>query len=308
MNFNHKEFSVVPMMDWFDRHVDKLLLLIKIVMFYYVTKYAFPSFYICFKELCRWTVKEFPACKDYMDVFFQLDYGRFAKRVSIFIVTLIIYFFFIKCIDREEISKSVLNPPSSKLKFFIYGAALGIFTTGITIGLILTTKSAILHPNLNWMNALIPVIFLYVVAMAMTALSEELIMRGYLLQNLFKVINPHAAIFLTSFLFGYWHLSASPLYAVMAFVFGLIAGYGFLWTKNLYFCIGLHFAGNVFESVVFSKYLSFVVVNNPLLSGDRNITPDREGLLSLPALFIGLMIVVLIRQYYKVGRAWENSI
>lgn len=274
---------------------EKLLLLAKIILFYCVMEYVLPLAAVCFTDFCRWLANTIPACSDITNGFLQLDYGRFSRRVSTFIATLIIYFAFIKFFDGETIKQSVLNPSTSKLKFFIYGAALGTFVTGTTIWLIMITNAATLYPNPYWMSALIPTIFLYLIAMTMTATKEELIYRGYILHNLFKTMNPHAAIFLTAFLFGYGHFQYSYLYAIMTFIFGLIAGYGFLWTANLYFCIGFHFAGNVFESVFFSRYLSTVVVNNHFLAGDRNITPDREGFLSLPALIIGLMILVTIR-------------
>ena len=111
-------------------------------------------------------------------------------------------------------------------------------------------------------------------------------------------MNPYCAIFLTAIIFGAWHLAYSPLYAALAFLFGLISGYGFLWTKNLYFCVGLHFGWNFIESIVYSQSLFHIIVRNKFLAGAKNITPDREGILSLPALIIGFLILWGIRKRF----------
>tara|TARA_R110000868_G_scaffold410401_1_gene698353 strand:+ start:603 stop:1226 length:624 start_codon:yes stop_codon:yes gene_type:complete len=198
----------------------------------------------------------------------------------------------VKFIDKSNIRDSALCPKSSIVKFFINGFLLGALMVATTIALTFFTKSVSLVPLINWTASLPTVITLYLCVQLLTAATEELIMRGYVLKNLAEIINPSSAVIITALIFGFWHLKYSFIYGSLAFIFGLVVGYGYIITRNLYYCIGIHFAWNCIESVVYSQTLFNVTVHNILLAGDKGITPDQQGLLSLPSLLIGLVIVL----------------
>ncbi len=278
----------------------KVLVLFKVVLFYFIAVYVYQYFFL---KMIIWPIihlvmHEFPAFRGSIVSFIKLDYGRIIGRIAQFLWVLTLFVLYSKYIDKLPIKNTVLFPSTSKSKYFTYGTFFGSILVCITIILTLITKSISLESARHIATELMHTVILYVFAMLMTAFTEEIIVRGYVLNNFFKLMNPNLAIFLTAIIFGAWHLEYSSLYAALAFLFGLIAGYGFWWTKNLYFCIGLHFGWNFIESVIYSQSLFHITVHNKFLAGAKNITPDREGILSLPALIVGFLILCMIRKRF----------
>lgn len=80
------------------------------------------------------------------------------------------------------------------------------------------------------------------------AVTEELIFRGLALQALEKLCGSWAALAITAVLFGGLHL-ANPdatLWSSIAIAIeaGVLLGAAFLWKRNIWFAVGLHFAWN----------------------------------------------------------------
>jgi membrane protease YdiL (CAAX protease family) len=80
------------------------------------------------------------------------------------------------------------------------------------------------------------------------AVTEELIFRGLLLQALEKLCGSWGALAITAVLFGALHL-ANPGATVwssfaIAVEAGVLLGAAFLWRRNLWLVVGLHFAWN----------------------------------------------------------------
>lgn len=279
----------------------KIVTLLKIVIFYILAVYCYQYFFL---KLVIWpsikfAIHNLPAYRNNIHDFIQLDYGRMVGRIAEFIWVATLFIFYSKYIDKLSLQNTAIFPKSSIAKYFSYGALLGFLIVGVMIVLISLTHAITLTRSTQALSMLIPVAILYLFAMLMTAFSEELIIRGYVLSNLFKIINPHTAIFLTAIIFGGWHFQHSLLYAIQAFLFGLLAGYGFFLTRNLYFCIGLHFGWNFIESIVYSHPLFHITVNNAFLAGTKNITPDCEGILALPALLAGFIILLMFYKFEK---------
>ena len=98
-------------------------------------------------------------------------------------------------------------------------------------------------------------------------------------------------VFALAVLFGLWHLQYAWLYAGMAIFFGLLLGYAYLFTQNIYYPLGMHFGWNLSEYVVYSPYVSRIHVYHAWLAGARNITPGQEGFLSLVAIVLGWLFL-----------------
>jgi membrane protease YdiL (CAAX protease family) len=80
--------------------------------------------------------------------------------------------------------------------------------------------------------------------------GEELIFRGYLLLLLRRHCGLLAALVITAFLFGLFHLpglsGATAIKMICTtFLGGILFAYGFLFTGTLWSAIGLHVAGNI---------------------------------------------------------------
>lgn len=86
------------------------------------------------------------------------------------------------------------------------------------------------------------------------AVTEELMFRGFAFQALERLGGSRVALAVTALLFGLLHLGnpdASPWSSVaIALEAGGLLGAAFLWRRNLWFAIGLHFAWNAVEGLL----------------------------------------------------------
>ena len=73
-------------------------------------------------------------------------------------------------------------------------------------------------------------------------LSEEIVFRGILLDDLSKYNNKFIAILLGSFIFGILHRDLISM--IYAFIFGIVTGIVYLKDRNLTNCILIHASGN----------------------------------------------------------------
>jgi membrane protease YdiL (CAAX protease family) len=75
------------------------------------------------------------------------------------------------------------------------------------------------------------------------AVLEELAYRGYILQQLLKVVDSRQAVYITSFLFAIAHLSFLSLFWLIPF--SLLLGYIRVKNNTLWYGIGIHFFFNL---------------------------------------------------------------
>ena len=93
----------------------------------------------------------------------------------------------------------------------------------------------------------IPSLIFYLAALLFAAMGEELIFRGYAFQLLIEKMGPFATILPVSVLFGFAHgmnPNASQLGIANTIIWGILLGYAFLRTHDLWLPIGLHFGWN----------------------------------------------------------------
>jgi membrane protease YdiL (CAAX protease family) len=82
-----------------------------------------------------------------------------------------------------------------------------------------------------------------VVVALVPAIGEELLFRRVVLKELLKgMSNSHVAIVVTSVLFAFFHMQLNSF--LPKFAIGLILGYAYYWTKNLWYPIMIHFFNN----------------------------------------------------------------
>ncbi|MNJ55937.1 CAAX amino terminal protease self- immunity [compost metagenome] len=86
------------------------------------------------------------------------------------------------------------------------------------------------------------------------AIIEELIFRGLMLQAISKLAGNGVALAITSLFFGVAHLgnTGATLWSAFAITIeaGILLGAAFLWRRNLWFAMGLHFAWNALEALL----------------------------------------------------------
>jgi membrane protease YdiL (CAAX protease family) len=86
------------------------------------------------------------------------------------------------------------------------------------------------------------------------AVCEELTFRGFLLQGIEGVSSPAIAVAITALVFGGVHAlnPDASLWSSFAIALeaGVVTGTAFVWRRNLWFVIGLHFAWNTAEMLL----------------------------------------------------------
>lgn len=131
--------------------------------------------------------------------------------------------------------------------------------------------------------------------------QEELIYRGYWLQNVKEGLNLTAAIILTSVTFGARHLAnpyASVLSTLVICLAGLWLTYAWLTTHQLWLPLGIHAGWNFFEGIVFgfpvSGFKGFHLieqsVTGPVWLTGGEFGPEA-GFVSIMAIGLGTLSV-----------------
>lgn len=183
-----------------------------------------------------------------------------------------------------------------------FSAALALLGVGSII-LVATGYLSFISANLD-AGALL----LEIAIMIEVAFVEELLFRGYLLNNLMQSVNKWGALSITAALFSLFHGSNPDisLFAVInIFLGGLLLGINYIFTRNLWFSIFFHFAWNFFQGPVLGydvSGLKLTSVVQQTMSGPEAWTGGRfgfEGSLLCPLLFI---VAVLIFSYAFVKR------
>lgn len=103
------------------------------------------------------------------------------------------------------------------------------------------------------MGSLWDLLYTLLVIAVVPAIGEELLFRGYLQQKLCRwARNSHIAILITAFLFSAIHLDLQGI--IPRFILGILLGYIYYWSRNLWIPILAHFVNNA-QAVILSYSL-----------------------------------------------------
>ncbi len=151
----------------------------------------------------------------------------------------------------------------------------------------------------------------------LAAFAEELMHRGYILQNLEAGLNTLWGVVLAAAVFASMHLSnpfATPLSFVGVFLAGLMLGYAYVRTRQLWLPLGLHIGWNFFEGVVFgfpvSGFATYRLIDSSnqvaawLSGGDFG---PEGGLILLPALALSTALVWLFTRRRESGTSGTTA-
>ncbi len=98
------------------------------------------------------------------------------------------------------------------------------------------------HSEFTW-----PTLAFYLVTLFFAAAGEEMIFRGYAFQFLIEKIGPFGCVLPVGVIFGLVHTSnpsATPLSVLNTALWGVLLGYAFLRSRDLWLPIGMHFGWN----------------------------------------------------------------
>jgi hypothetical protein len=215
---------------------------------------------------------------------------------------------------------------------FGFGLVLGavlmllIFLIELAAGWVTVTGTFVTRsPTATFLSAiLVPLVTFLAVGF-----YEELLFRGYQLQNLsegltWRVIGPRAAILIATFLssaaFGIAHASnpnASVFSTFNIFLAGFLLGAGYLLTGELAIPIALHITWNFFQGNVFGFPVSGADFSSATFISIDQGGPDlwtggafgpEAGLLGLGAMILGIFLTVLWIRWRYDGIGLELSL
>jgi membrane protease YdiL (CAAX protease family) len=175
--------------------------------------------------------------------------------------TLVTLYFCKKFIDRESFKEmGVTSLRSGQL--FGAGALVGIIIVASGFLILLHMGEIVPARNEVGITDMVKGVFLYL----LVALNEEFLLRGYIQVNLSRSFNRYAAILLASSLFAFFHIfnmGITNISLLNLALSGILLGINFLFIRNIWYSVGLHFSWNYVQGFIFGFHVSGN--NNPSL-------------------------------------------
>lgn len=223
--------------------------------------------------------------------------------------TLFTLIFFKKFVDREPLSEAGITAKHAWPLFGI-GALTGVLvmTSGffilISLGEIVVAQNPVQPLDL----------FKGVLIYLLVSLNEEFVMRGYIQVNLARSMNPYLALIISACLFSVLHifnLGITDIGLLNLALSGILLGMSFLFIKNIWYSVGLHFTWNYFQGFIFGFHVSGI--DNPSLVEVKYYEPNVwnggvfgfEG--SVICTILSIVSITLVYLYFRKYAAQLQS-
>jgi hypothetical protein len=218
---------------------------------------------------------------------------------GLFIVIIMIWLF-MKFIDKQPLIEIGFQT-QGRLKEINYGILFGLFIMSFAfVFLSAIGEIVFLSYSLDFNQILLSIALFIGVSF-----FEEIIFRGYMLKNLLESFNPFVALLISSLFFSLIHASnpnVTSLGLCNIFLAGIFLGVSYVFTKNLWFPIALHFSWNFFQAMFGFKVsgldsysiIEFMIPYNNMINGGE--FGFESSILSIIVLFIG---TIIIWNYFK---------
>jgi len=233
----------------------------------------------------------------------------FILTLATLLATLIVLYLFMRFVEKRKFKELGLKIKDRGFDFL----------AGIIIGLIVMATGFFLLIVLNEINVQnfnldLEEVLLSIGVFTAVSISEELLCRGYIQRNLMYSFNNYIALIISSLLFALAH-SFNPNLSWIAlaglFGAGILLGLSYIYTKNLWFPISLHFSWNLFQAYFgfnvsgqeFYSIVEFNIAEENILNGGKF---GFEA--SIFSLILQIALILLIFRYYqKRKNLTENS-
>lgn len=228
-----------------------------------------------------------------------------------FVISILIVFLCRKFIDRKTFLSLGFETDG-----YIPDAITGFFLAIVILGI----GSLMLYSSghLKWVDIDFNAsnLFITLGIFILVAISEEIVFRGYILNNLLDSFNKWIALAISALLFMLAHISANSigfLPLLNIFLAGILLGINYVYTKNLWFAILLHFSWNFLQGPLLGFKVSGLTIQTLLqteLRGDILLTGGDFGfegsfidtLLTLSAI---LILYLIYERKNKVSMKYE---
>jgi membrane protease YdiL (CAAX protease family) len=154
-----------------------------------------------------------------------------------------------------------------------------------------------------------PEFFIQLILMLLVAVSEEMVFRGYVLNNLMESFGKQAALAASAGIFTLAHIfnpEVTPIGLSNIFLGGALLGINFIYTRSLWFSIGLHFGWNFIQGHVLGFAVSGYTAPTLLqqeLKGHPVLTGGAFGVEG-SLVTTGLLAAGILLLYYMYERKY----
>jgi uncharacterized protein len=218
-----------------------------------------------------------------------------------FLLSVLLVVLFTRLVDRRSVS-SLGFEYRGYLPDGIVGFLLPLVIIG-TVSLVLYFTKSLAWTDITFTSGdFLNGLFLMIVI----AVGEEMVFRGYILNNLMQSLNRWLALAISAALFALMH-SNNPGVNLMAminlFAGGLLLGINYVFTRNLWFSILLHTGWNFLQGPVLGFPVSGVNLPGVLeheLKGDPVLTGGAFGLEA--SLLTGILLILSVLILFFVYR------
>ena len=152
------------------------------------------------------------------------------------------------------------------------------------------------------------------ILMLLVAIMEETIFRGYLLNNLLQSFNKWLALGISAVLFTLVHLGnngSDVLPMIEILIAGVMLGINYIFTRNLWFGIALHFVWNFMQGPILGYPVSGLGLPSLLIqetNGPAWLTGGVFGFEgSILAMLLNLGLIGLLIQLYNRRQVQETN-
>ena len=216
------------------------------------------------------------------------------------VIVMILIWLFMKFIDKQPLIEIGFQT-QGRSKEINYGILFGLFIMAFAfVFLSVIGEIVFLNYSLDFNQILLSIALFIGVSF-----FEEIIFRGYMLKNLLESFNPFVALLISSLFFSLIHASnpnVTSLGLCNIFLAGIFLGVSYVFTKNLWFPIALHFSWNFFQAMFGFKVsgldsysiIEFMIPDNNMINGGE--FGFESSILSIIVLFVG---TIMIWNYFK---------
>lgn len=205
------------------------------------------------------------------------------------------YYFLFKYYEKRNISELSTQKLGKNLGF---GILLGFGLMAITI-LTMYVLGCYKIVSINTSIVVIPMLAMAIVS----GISEEILIRGVLFRIIEEKLGSYIAIAITALIFGLLHIwnPNSSIYASLSIAIeaGILLAAAYVFTRNLWFPIAIHFMWNFSQGWIFGANVSGTDATGALVnaefSGSALVTGGSFGPeASIPAIVICSVVSVYL--------------
>ena len=228
-----------------------------------------------------------------------------AGQAVLLLVTLVYIWLFRHFIDRRSLVSLGLHFEGQVRRDFMAGLLWGAGMATAVFALLWMFGLAQVQSVKFPVGSLVTV----AVIMVLVAAQEELLLRGYMLNNLMQSANKYLSLLLVSVLFSVEH-ALNPnltLVGLLNIVLaGMFLGIYYIHRKNLWFPIGLHFTWNCFQGAIFGSPVSGIQIPSVFVvefAGNDDLSGGGFGFEgSLMLTVVAVTAIIILHFIYRQPR------